>query len=95
MERGWRITHCFILCSLMTLSGGRTKSTWRSRVLRRFSGIQVELCAVLLGCTVTCLRELGDCTDTSRVRDNVAYELLGTTLELFFLPPLTKKITHI
>jgi len=36
---------------------------WRSyeehretKVLRRFSGIQVGLCAVFVGCTITCLR---------------------------------------
>jgi hypothetical protein len=27
-----------------------------TRVLRRFSGIQAEFCAVFVGCTVTCLR---------------------------------------
>ena len=58
MEWGWRIAHCLIICSLMTYVGGRTKSTGKSRVLRRFSGIQAGWCALLLGCTVTCPRVL-------------------------------------
>jgi len=66
MERGWRITHCLIVFNLMTYARGRMKSTWRSRVLRRFSGIQAGLCAVLVGCTVTYLRGFWGSTDTSR-----------------------------
>jgi len=66
MEMRWRITHCFIVFSLMTYAGGHTKSTRRSRVLRRFSGIQAELCVVFVGCTVTCLRGFWGSTDTSR-----------------------------
>ena len=77
MERRWRIAHCLIVCSLMTLSGGRTKSTRRSRVLRRFSGIQAGLCAVLLGCIVTFLRELGGSTDTSRMSLDIRRMLLS------------------
>jgi len=66
MERGWRIAHCLIVFSLMTYVGGRTKSTGRSRVLRRFSGIQAGLCAVFVGCIVTCLKGCWCSTDTSR-----------------------------
>nr|ABN09179.1 IMP dehydrogenase/GMP reductase, putative [Medicago truncatula] len=35
---GSRISHCLIVYSLMTYAGGRTKSTERSMILRRFSG---------------------------------------------------------
>jgi hypothetical protein len=35
---------------------GRTNGTGRSRLSRRYSGIQAGLCAVIVGCTVTCLR---------------------------------------
>jgi len=63
---GVSIDHCLIICSLMTYDGGRTKSIGRSRVLRRFSGIQAGLCVVLLGCTVTCLRGFCGSTNTSR-----------------------------
>jgi len=66
MERGWRIAHCLIVFSLMTYAGGRTKSTGRCRVSRRFSAIQVGLCAVFVGCTVTCPRGFCGSTDTSR-----------------------------
>jgi len=66
MERGWRIAHCLIVFSLMTYAGGRTKSTGRSRVLRRFSGIQAGLYAVFVGCTVTCPRRFCGSTDTSK-----------------------------
>nr|ABN06169.1 hypothetical protein MtrDRAFT_AC151521g43v2 [Medicago truncatula] len=54
MERGSHIGHCLIVYSLMTYAGGRTKSTGRSRIFRRFYGIQAGLCAVFVGCTVTC-----------------------------------------
>jgi len=66
MERGWRIAHCLIVFSLMTYVGGRTKSIRRSRVLRRFSSIQVGLCAKFVGCTGTCPRGFYGNTDTSR-----------------------------
>jgi len=56
MEKGWRIGYCLTICSLITYVGGHTRSKGRSMVLRRFFSIQVVLCAVLLGCTVTCLR---------------------------------------
>ena len=57
MERVRRIGHCLIVFTLMTYAGGRTKSIERSKLLRRFVGIQDGLCAVLLRCTVTCMRE--------------------------------------
>jgi len=71
MERGWHIAHCLIVFSLMTYVGGRTKSTGRSRHLRRFFCIQAGLCAVFIGCTFTCLRGFCGSTDTSRPSLNI------------------------
>jgi len=65
-EKGSRIGHCLIVLRLMTYAGGRTKSTWTSKLSRRYFGIQAGLCAVIVGCTVTCPRGFWGSTDTSR-----------------------------
>ena len=79
----------------MTLPEGRTKSTWRSRVLRRFSGIQAELYAVLLGCNVTCLRELGGSTDTSRTSLDIRQMLLSCDQIRLCRHSLTSALTRL
>jgi len=53
------------------------KSTERSRILRRFSGIQAGLCPVLTRCIVTFLRELNDSTDTCRTSLDILRMLLS------------------
>jgi len=91
----WCIAHCSIVFSLMTLPGGRTKSLGRSKVLRRFSGIQTGLCAVLLGCIVTCLRELGGSTDTSRTSLDIQRMLLSCDRITLCRHSLTSALTRL
>jgi len=61
----------------MTLPGGRTKSTGRSRILRRFFGIQARLCAVLTRFIIIFPRELGGNTDTCKTSLDIRWMLLS------------------
>ena len=58
-------------------------------------GIQAGLCAVLLRCTVTCLRELGGSTDTSRTSLDIQGMLLSCDRIRLCRHSLTSALTRL